>query len=140
MNRKQMKARPMKMDRVFSPCTGEVALLKRCFTIVLLAATLLPQSAPGQLFDNLKAFGNRLSVGDPAVTSLQQGDGPKGIAVADLDGDGRPDLAIADLDGSVTVYFGEALGQFSAPIYLHTGVDELRGIVCADLTGDGRMD
>src|SRR5712671_7626773 len=126
----------MKMDRTFDRRSGGVALLKHCFALAFLTATLLPHSAPAQLFDNLKAFGNRLAVGDPNVTSFQQGDGPKGIAVGDLDGDGRPDLAVSDLDGTVTVYFGEALGQFSAPIYLHTGADELRGIVCADLTGD----
>ncbi len=116
------------------------ALLNRCLAVVLLAAVLLSPNARGQLFDNLKAFGNRLSVGDPSVGSLQRADGPKGIAVADLDGDGRPDIAVSDLDGTITVYFGETGGKFSPPLYLHTGVDELRGIVCADLTGDGRMD
>src|SRR5437016_11831323 len=130
----------MKMDRVFNRDMGGVAFLKTCFTLLLLAATLLPQAAPGQLFDNLKAFGNRLPVGDPTRSSQSGDDGPKGIAVADFDGDGRPDLAVSDLDGSVTLYFGEAGGKFSSPRYLPTGADELRGIVCADFTGNGRAD
>src|SRR5437660_11171452 len=124
----------------FNPRTAPVALLRNYLVIAFLAAISLPQEVPGQLFDNLKAFGNRLSVGDPNVSNINQNDGPKGIAVGDLDGDGRPDIAVADLDGTITVYFGEAQGKFSAPNYLHTGAHELRGIVCADLTGDGRMD
>src|SRR3954451_18128960 len=111
-----------------------------CWSTAVALAGFLSQEASGQLFDNLKAFSNRLPVGDPAVRDPLDNDGPKGIASADLDGDGRPDLVAADIDGTVTVYFTEAGGKFSAPMFLQTGVHELRGIVCADFNGDGRKD
>src|SRR5436190_4449251 len=85
---------------------------KNCWWGLAVALTIsLTHEAAGQLFDNLKAFSNRLPVGDPAVVDIQQNDGPKGIAAADLDGDGRPDLVAADIDGTVTVYFGEPAGK-----------------------------
>ncbi|PYJ02743.1 MAG: hypothetical protein DME25_15400 [Verrucomicrobia bacterium] len=96
------------------------------------------------LFDNLRALSSRLPVGDPSLTPTNSNgqilDGPKDIAVADLDGDGLADFAVANKDGSVTVYFGLGGAQFSPPTHLHTGGTELRGIVCADLTGDGLRD
>src|SRR5437667_2311444 len=109
-----------------------------------LAAALNVGAADTLLFDNLRGFSTRLPVGDPALAPTNSGgqilDGPKDIAVADLDGDGLPDFAVANKDGSVTVYFGLGNAQFSPPIHLHTTGTELRGIVCADLTGDGRRD
>jgi hypothetical protein len=112
--------------------------------LLLLAATARVIAADTLLFDNLRAFGTRLDVGDPALSPTNAGgqiiDGPKDIAVADLDGDSRPDLAVANKDGSVTVYFGLGGGEFGPPTHLHTGGSELRGIACADLTGDGHRD
>jgi hypothetical protein len=116
----------------------------------MLACLLLLDAAPPViaadtlLFDNLRAFGTRLDVGDPALSPTNAGgriiDGPKDIAVADLDGNSRPDLAVANKDGSVTVYYGLGGGEFGPPTHLHTGGGELRGIACADLTGDGHRD
>ena len=106
----------------------------------LLVCTLLVRPASAQLFDNLQALSSRLKAGDPDITATNSIDGPKGLAVADLNGDGKPDLALANTDGTVTVYFGVGDGSFGPATHLQTGVQELRGIVCADLTGDGRTD
>ena len=101
--------------------------MKRLFVLaaVLLASTPGAFPATTQLFDHLRALTvARLPVGDPAVmvTNLygQSLEGPKDIAVADLDGDGRQDFAAANKDGSVTVYFGAGDGTFSAPLHLRT--------------------
>src|SRR5688500_7239995 len=100
----------------------------------------LAGTASAQLFDNLHALSSRLKAGDPNVLATNSIDGPKGIAVADLNGDTKPDLALANTDGTVTLYFGAGDGGFGPPTHLQTGVEELRGIVCADLTGDGQVD
>ena len=89
--------------------------------------SLAVSSANAQLFDNLRVLGGaRYSVGDPSVTATNlDGDtveGPKDIAVADLDGDGRPDLAASNKDGSVTVYFGVGDGTFANVRHLRTWV------------------
>ncbi|MDB6030356.1 MAG: hypothetical protein JWM16_694 [Verrucomicrobiales bacterium] len=130
----------MKTSFTFKPFASSFARWPRCW--ILAVAFLGMMSRPGfaQLFENLKAFGNRLPVGYPAVTNLNRNDGPKGIAVADLDNDNHPDIAVAGQDGSVTIYFGQPAGKFSAPLYLQTGARELRGIVCADYNGDGLPD
>src|SRR5438309_1303958 len=111
----------MKMDQRWSRRNNGRAFLKGGFAALIASAALLSQNAPAQLFDNLKAFGNRLSVGDPAIAAPNQKDGPKGIFVADLDGDGRADIVASDIDGTVTVYFGEGEGKFGSPLYLHSG-------------------
>src|SRR5438477_7897909 len=114
------------------------------FLLVALAAAPNASAAGTFLFDNLRAFSTRLPVGDPDLAPTNSGgqilDGPKDIAVADLNGDGLPDFAVANKDGSVTVYFGLGNARFGPPTHLHTTGTELRGIVCADLTGDGRRD
>src|SRR5205809_1799436 len=114
------------------------------FVLLGLAAALNASAAGTLLFDNLRALGTRLPVGDPALAPTNSGgqiiDGPKDIAVADLNGDGLPDFAVANKDGSVTVYFGLGNARFGPPTHLHTTGTELRGIVCADLTGSGRRD
>ena len=90
----------------------------------VIVCALLASPASAQLFDNLRALSSRLRVGDPAVTvtnvSGQSLEGPKDIAVADLDGDGRQDFAAAGKDGSATVYFGGGDGTFSTPLNLRT--------------------
>jgi hypothetical protein len=82
-------------------------------------------SANAQVLDHLRALtGTRFPVGDPSVTvSNINGlptDGPKDIAIADLDGDGKRDFAASDKDGSITVYFGQGDGTFGAPLHLRT--------------------
>src|SRR5438552_3163714 len=81
-----------------------------------------------QLFDNLRALaGSRYPVGDPlvAITNLhgEPIQGPKDIAVADLDGDGKPDFAVANKDGTVTLYFGVGDGTFTDETHLRTRLD-----------------
>ncbi len=70
-------------------------------------------SAHGQLFENLRAFGDRLEAGSPPVPSTWEGgrEGPKGIATGDLDANGLPDLAVSNLDGTVTVYMNGGAGN-----------------------------
>src|SRR5262245_24672997 len=80
-------------------------------------------SARAQLFDNLRVLGGaRYPVGDPSVTVTNldgvEVEGPKDVAVADLDGDGKPDLAASNKDGSVTLYFGVGDGTFSNIMHL----------------------
>ena len=99
-----------------------ILLLPCLFSIVLLCGG---PPARAQLFENLRALGGqRLPVGDPSVTSTNLNgdtvDGPKDIAVADLDGDGTPDLAASDKDGSVTLYFGVGDGTFAGAQHLRT--------------------
>ncbi len=92
-------------------------------------------SAQAQILDHLRALSfGRYPVGDPAIT-LTNGvggeiEGPKDIAVADLDGDGKPDFAASNKDGSVTVYFGRGDGNFDPPLHLRTWAE-----VPADLHG-----
>ncbi len=99
-------------------------------------------TARGQLFDNLRAFGERLATGSEAVPSMWEGgtEGPKGIATGDLDGNGQADLAVSNLDGTVTVYLNAGAGRFGRPIHLYDGAQTLRDIVIGDLTGDGKPD
>jgi hypothetical protein len=82
-------------------------------------------AAHAQLFENLRALGGaRYPVGDPSVTVTNLDgeivEGPKDVAVADLDGDGKPDLAASNKDGSVTLYFGVGDGTFSNIVHLRT--------------------
>jgi hypothetical protein len=120
------------------------SLRSPCLTlpILTLLAALPIQRAPAQLFENLEAFGGRLDVGDPEVATGWESDsreGPKGLAIGDLDGNGAPDLAASNLDGTVTVYWNRG-GKLEDPVHLQTGAPTLRGIVIAELTGDGRPD
>ncbi len=96
------------------------------------------------LFENLSAISVRLDAGDPSLSPTGSNgqiiDGPKDIAVADLNGDGLPDLAAPNKDGSITVYFGVGNARFGPPTHLATMGTELRGIAIADFTGDNRRD
>ena len=95
---------------------------------------------PAQLLSNLKAFPDRIPVGDPQVTSNDHKEGPKGIATADFNGDGKPDLAAGNLDGTITILTGQGGGRFAAPLHLRTGAQELRAVLAVDLNGDGKAD
>ena len=62
------------------------------FFLGLIVCALMGGPVSAQLFENLQALSSRLKVGDPTVAATNSIDGPKGIAVADLNGDGKPDL------------------------------------------------
>ena len=104
------------------------------FWAAVLISLLMSAPASAQLFDNLRALGGtRYAVGDPAlvVTNLygQRVDGPKDVAVGDLDNDGYQDFAAANKDGTVTVRFNNRDGTFGLPLHLHTvtnGPSDLR--------------
>lgn len=93
------------------------------FAVVLVLAGGIP--ANSQLLDHLRALSvTRYPVGDPSITATNHfGDpeeGPKDIAVADIDGDGKVDFAASNKDGSVTVYFGLGNGTFEPALHLRT--------------------
>src|SRR6266581_3585263 len=72
--------------------------------------------------------------------NLTVGNGPAGVAVADLNGDGKPDLVVPNFDSnSISVLLGNGDGTFqaaqnylvdSAPVFVAVG----------DLNGDGKPD
>ena len=69
-----------KMDRTFHGQCGQAPFSKGCILAMFLATVLFSHNADGQLFENLKAFGNRLSVGDPSVANSNNNDGPMAMA------------------------------------------------------------
>ena len=94
---------------------------------VVAAYCLMGVVGQAQLFDNLRVLGgSRYAVGDPSVTTTNRFgevlEGPKEIAVADLDGDGVPDLAVSNKDGSVTLRYGDGEGKFGPAEHLRTWV------------------
>ncbi len=67
---------------------------------------------------------------------------PAGIAAGDFNGDGKKDIAITNTNsspGTVTVRFGNGNGTFGTAATYTVGSGP-RGIVCADVTGDGKAD
>jgi hypothetical protein len=114
-------------------------MVRFAFAAVLVLATGMP--AHSQLLDHLRALsGTRYPVGDPSVTVTNRfgdpEDGPKDIAVADLDGDGKADFAASNKDGSVTVYFGLGDGTFASALHLRTWTNapaDANGIVLTEL-------
>ena len=106
----------------------------------LLAFLLIALPLRADLLTNLRAFPDRVPVGDPALAAADGQEGPKGVATADFNGDGKPDLAVSNLDSTITVLLNSAGGGFQAPQHLRTGAKELRGVIAADLNNDGRPD
>jgi len=101
------------------------------FLLLSALAALSDLSASAQVLEHARALGDtRFPVGDPAVTITNMfggaEDGPKDVAIADLDNDGHLDFAASDKDGSVTVYFGKGDGKFSVPLHLRTWVGSPR--------------
>ena len=80
------------------------SLAGRVLVISLLAVLSAAPPLFAQLFDNLEAFSSRLDLGDPATVSRWEWgkEGPKSVAVADLDRNGQIDMAASNLDGTVT--------------------------------------
>lgn len=72
---------------------------------------------------------------------------PVAIAVGDLNGDGLPDVAVADAAQAngdhfvdVQLQVAGSPGSFAAPLKLALGSSTPRGVVLADLRGNGRLD
>src|SRR4051794_19267015 len=75
---------------------------------------------------------------EPRSSPVAAGDGPIGMAAADLDGDGDQDLAVADnLSGKITILLNNGSGKFTqsatSPVKVGSAPVE---IVPADLDGD----
>jgi len=68
--------------------------------------------------------------------TFSSGVSPHEVAVGDLDGDGKQDIAVACF-GGIAVHFG---GAFDRPEWLPLGKGHHRGLVCADVDCDGRLD
>ena len=96
------------------------------------------RSAPNFLFDNLH-IQSAARCGGPSPDADQRHWSFMAGGVRN-NGDEFTDIAVANKDGTVTVLYGMGNSQFSPPVHLQTGGGELRGIVFADFTGDGRRD
>ena len=69
------------------------------------------------------------------------GDGPFGLAAADIDGDGNLDLATGDYYAeSVAVLHGDGMGRFGPPMHVPLGLPYPGPVVIGDLDRDGVAD
>src|SRR5262245_46111531 len=99
--------------------------------------TLSAGFSRAQLLQNLRTFGNSVSLIDPAPLpsgGTYESDGPKELAGADFDLDGKPDLAASKVSGKVSVVFGVGGRDFAPARFLTppSGTGELRGIATGD--------
>ncbi|ANU06735.1 FG-GAP repeat domain-containing protein [Paraurantiacibacter namhicola] len=79
------------------------------------------------------------SAGQAGPLSLDVGDRPRGIALADLDGDGRMDIAVANADSdSLSILLQSADGTFVRSDF--AAGNEPSDIELADFNGDGTLD
>jgi hypothetical protein len=78
--------------------------------------------------------------GSPITVALEPH--PHAVVLADLDGDGRLDLLVDDRRGeAVLVLRGAGDGRFEQPgTAIPVGGDPYRGMVAADIDGDGALD
>lgn len=80
------------------------------------------------------------SLFDAPFTTVDVGDGPASIAVADLNADSRLDLAVVNRgDDSVSILLGNGDGSFEQGPTLATRYDP-RGVAIGDLNADGHPD
>ncbi|HXU25850.1 MAG TPA: FG-GAP-like repeat-containing protein [Bacteroidia bacterium] len=83
-----------------------------------------------------------------SVISYSAGTNPSGIATADFNADGKKDIAFTDFNAlptaAIPVYLGNGAGAFSLSATLSTGSGTVSAhpgaIVCADVTGDNKID
>jgi hypothetical protein len=74
------------------------------------------------------------------ATSLEVGECPTGVVIADFDRDGSPDIAVAsELSDSVWVLLGTGGGSFAAAVDYDVGASP-EALAVADFDGDGRLD
>jgi FG-GAP-like repeat/FG-GAP repeat/PASTA domain len=75
-----------------------------------------------------------------APLDFATGDGPRSVAIGDLNGDGKPDLATANAyDSTVSVLLSRGDGSFRARRDYATG-EGLRSVAIGDLNGDSKPD
>lgn len=78
-----------------------------------------------------------------AKVDYTAGDGPRSIAIGDLDGNGMPDLAVTNLwDHTVSVFGNTSMSgtiSFAAKLDYTTG-PSAESVVIGDLDGDGKSD
>ncbi len=78
--------------------------------------------------------------GFAAATQVTVGDGPRSLAVADINGDGSLDLVVPNENANnVSLLLGDGVGGFSAATPITVG-DTPRSIAVSDLDGDGDLD
>src|SRR6266568_3460721 len=73
--------------------------------------------------------------------NLTVGNGPAGVAVADLNGDGKPDLVVANFDdNTLSVLLGNGDGTFQAAQTFGGVGPKPQTVAVGDLNGDGKPD
>jgi hypothetical protein len=84
----------------------------------------------------------RLASFEDSPLGLELGPHPHAVELSDLDGDGRLDLLVDDRTGeAILLLRGEGDGTFASQVdRIAVGGDPYRGMVLADLDGDGLTD
>ena len=90
--------------------------------------------------DHISVF---LGIGDGTFLpgpSFVVGEGPRAVAVADLNGDGQPDVVTANSsDDNISVLLGNGDGTFQGDQRFDVG-DAPTGVAISDLNGDSQLD